>query len=560
MIHPLLCPPSFVLWLCRFFSFRFHPDSTFSHSLSFFPTPPVLHRMENTELIDTSAESARECVRLMLENCTCSICTGIWTDPATCTRCDTVWCRACIESWIERNPSCPNCRGPATSDNINKNPRLAQRQLAALPLLCACPHCDWKGRTAMLNDHLRTQCPENLVDCPEDGCQYRAPAFRIEEHRSDCRWRKLSCTNCFCEYVYSERKAHAASCPGTNANSLRELGRSRMKIDEGTGPIDALVSGLRQLKIDVTLSIPIQRFQSTQSPCTVVRSNLSHQSMNERFQPGPLMRGVEAFRFAAHEGQSSSFRCTNFAFAPGGSIALAVSCMKSDGSRTNEIHIIDRDGRDALAFDLPWRHGPQRIASSNIHDKFVVVSEDFTYMLFDSSGNDGVTHYIAGSNRVLDVFSHCDGRLMVIINLSGAMNRCTELYPRTGSVFIDGTAVSNAAFTHRADAPIVLFNPIQEKSAVCGSGLQECCYYWHPSLSNPKKFLHLRHGFVVLTGCGDVYYTEHKTQQPYVITERIAVDISVRHDNHHDSFGILMNNNQLEIYRCHDCPLPFSSE
>lgn len=46
----------------------------------------------------------------------CSICLNDWNSEDTCTTlpCQHIFHAACISSWLEKNPTCPLCRKPAS--------------------------------------------------------------------------------------------------------------------------------------------------------------------------------------------------------------------------------------------------------------------------------------------------------------------------------------------------------------------------------------------------------------------------------------------------------------
>ncbi|CAK9067296.1 unnamed protein product [Durusdinium trenchii] len=75
----------------------------------------------------------------------CPICTDVFEEPVSCSACQQVFCKTCIEHvLLTCKPACPTCRAPLTK-SLQPN-FLVRSLLNELHVRCVHPGCYWTGR------------------------------------------------------------------------------------------------------------------------------------------------------------------------------------------------------------------------------------------------------------------------------------------------------------------------------------------------------------------------------------------------------------------------------
>lgn len=119
------------------------------------------------------------------EELLCSICSGILENPVQAPECEHAFCSACINEWVQRQPTCPNDRNPIHPSQLKPVPRITRNLLARLNITC---DNEPSGCTAIvkldqLNAHV-TECefnPKKPVPCVT-GCGMMVPKDEMSEH------------------------------------------------------------------------------------------------------------------------------------------------------------------------------------------------------------------------------------------------------------------------------------------------------------------------------------------------------------------------------------------
>ena len=123
-------------------------------------------------------------------NFLCEICRGVVVKPAEHSTCETAFCGACIERWLETSPSCPHCREDTTSPSsgFRSLHRVLRLQLESLTLRCEhYPDCEEVLSLGGLDRHVETQCRFVRRTCEVPGCGFECHAAvdhakHMEEH------------------------------------------------------------------------------------------------------------------------------------------------------------------------------------------------------------------------------------------------------------------------------------------------------------------------------------------------------------------------------------------
>ncbi len=113
---------------------------------------------------DLIIEQDKELYEKLKDELTCIICFGLLQDPLICSRCETVFCKSCIDTWFTKREKCPlNCSKTDT-------------QLSQIP----------KNMKKLMNK-IRVKCPND--------CQVELLDYGI--HVSNCaKESPIKCWNC----------------------------------------------------------------------------------------------------------------------------------------------------------------------------------------------------------------------------------------------------------------------------------------------------------------------------------------------------------------------------
>jgi len=116
-----------------------------------YPAPEPIPRDEQLEALENT--------RKMLE---CAICQEVFSSATEATCCGQIFCKDCIERWVNERGSCPMCR-ENISFSLLVSSRHAQRM--ANEIKVTCPYCPEIMKKAVLADHV-TSCDMAPVEPP----------------------------------------------------------------------------------------------------------------------------------------------------------------------------------------------------------------------------------------------------------------------------------------------------------------------------------------------------------------------------------------------------------
>lgn len=147
-------------------------------------------------LLDTKLEINSDLImedfRDYLNDITCLICLKIVFEPVICGNCSTIFCKTCIEGWLNKNQNCPmRC--------IYKESKLSNLSLNFLNKLKI--YCTNKEKGCLitthydeLNKHLENNCEYTICEC--NGCQKKLSRIEMKSHLTKCEKLEIECPEC----------------------------------------------------------------------------------------------------------------------------------------------------------------------------------------------------------------------------------------------------------------------------------------------------------------------------------------------------------------------------
>ncbi|XP_075229631.1 E3 ubiquitin-protein ligase NRDP1 elgi [Lycorma delicatula] len=128
------------------------------------------------------------------EELVCPICSGVLEDPLQAPSCEHAFCRACIQEWISRQPTCPVDRQTITSAQLRPVPRILRNLLSRLCITCdnASYGCNANIKLDSLAAHL-AECehnPKRPIPC-DQGCGLIIPMDELKDHNCVREMRSL---------------------------------------------------------------------------------------------------------------------------------------------------------------------------------------------------------------------------------------------------------------------------------------------------------------------------------------------------------------------------------
>uniref|UniRef100_A0A8D9EG61 E3 ubiquitin-protein ligase NRDP1 n=1 Tax=Cacopsylla melanoneura TaxID=428564 RepID=A0A8D9EG61_9HEMI len=169
------------------------------------------------------------------EELICSICSGVFEEPLQAPTCEHAFCKACINEWISRQPTCPVDRLPITAAQLRPAPRLLRKLLSRLVI--SCDNASYGCTTAVKLDsyatHL-TECehnPKRPVQC-EQGCGSVIPMDELKDH---------NCVNELRSIVHKQQQKMV--------NMETEMSETRFQMTEIKRQLTVLQDLMRAMKV-----------------------------------------------------------------------------------------------------------------------------------------------------------------------------------------------------------------------------------------------------------------------------------------------------------------------
>jgi hypothetical protein len=151
------------------------------------------------------------------ENFKCSVCLGVLFSP---TFCSTVgqhnFCYRCIK----QTKKCTICRCEIDQSNLIIN-QFVKNSISLLQVKCQSTFgpksCEWTGPLDNLSKHVKTECMQGMMKCPNAKCGLNKIKRDIEYHLAkQCDYREINCKGCSIPMIQNDLDHHReVECPET---------------------------------------------------------------------------------------------------------------------------------------------------------------------------------------------------------------------------------------------------------------------------------------------------------------------------------------------------------
>ncbi|XP_029636337.1 TNF receptor-associated factor family protein DDB_G0272098 [Octopus sinensis] len=176
----------------------------------------------------------------------CCICQCV-LDNAKESPCRHVFCKVCIEQWLEDHNSCPTCRTWLSKHDLQNVLPLVQNMINKLAMYCDFRNngCDEKIILEMYDAHIQ-KCDFKLLQCPYPGCNSTVLHKDLSKHMNElCTFREVTCNRgCYLKIPINEVPVH--DC----LSSLKKKSEKQQKLIE---------EYLKKIKEFITLNDTLKR-------------------------------------------------------------------------------------------------------------------------------------------------------------------------------------------------------------------------------------------------------------------------------------------------------------
>lgn len=152
------------------------------------------------------------------ERLICIICQSLLISPVKCSDCLVHFCQICIENWVKKSNTCPNCRSKFEKDKLE---RTLKEDLEDTRIYCCFkPNgCNEISPYEKLFTH-QNQCGMKPSQCR--WCQCKNWRKDIIPHEITCENRCFECLGCLTFIPYLQFPIHETQCLKNELKILRE--------------------------------------------------------------------------------------------------------------------------------------------------------------------------------------------------------------------------------------------------------------------------------------------------------------------------------------------------
>lgn len=143
----------------------------------------------------------------LVEEATCLICLNLASCPKYCQCCGKIFCEVCIENWLKKSNSCPNCR----NNSFDKPPIILMNFLSKIRLKCQYSQCSKLLLYNEFNTHIIT-CEYGLFQCYADNCSFLGNKYEVYGHISICQNMEQECSDCGTKILKKLLNSHLNVC------------------------------------------------------------------------------------------------------------------------------------------------------------------------------------------------------------------------------------------------------------------------------------------------------------------------------------------------------------
>ncbi len=160
-----------------------------------------------------------------LEIIKCKICLQISLNPVTCIKCESVFCKECIDYWMKKSNKCPfRCE----NFQLNEDSRILKNILSKFQYIC-----DKCTNKVSLEDYASHQkvCSQDLINCINSCGEIIKKSFSDTHIRLFCPNTLIKCKCCWSEIKRKDFPTKEGTENGLEYNRIKEL-ENELKIKD----------------------------------------------------------------------------------------------------------------------------------------------------------------------------------------------------------------------------------------------------------------------------------------------------------------------------------------
>lgn len=143
-----------------------------------------------------------------LNNLSCPICVSVVWNPVHCSQCTHLICKKCIDNWLTKNKSCPQCRAEFQPMKLVV---FVKDQLSKIKSKC------WFVNNGCTKEIGYFDLEKHILGCDYypyrcNQCKYVAPKINTIEHLNSCSYNTKACQYCKNNFPIRLLQSHEEMC------------------------------------------------------------------------------------------------------------------------------------------------------------------------------------------------------------------------------------------------------------------------------------------------------------------------------------------------------------